>query len=369
LLEGWYIDHLSWRWIFWTAALFTPLMMICVHFGIPRRTNAEPRPSWRGFIYFSLSLALLYGALDQGQRLDWLNSATIVGMLVAGLFLLGAAILRRIIEPNPVLNLKFLNTRNVFILAASIFVFKFLHLGTIVLVPGFLSNIQHYRPLETGHTLAWVALPMFAVVWLVATIIIYVNSRLVLALGLIVGAICCLRWSDVDTSWAGNSFEIVELLLSLGLASAYIGLVSSIVLEALEAGALTSAANAATFSGFMHLMRIFGGQIGVAAMTRFIAVREQFHSNMLGLYVQRGDWLTEHRLRMLAGGLLPRSTDGLEAHQRATTILGLQVRAQAYTLATSDGFILIVWVVIVYLLLMLFLRPGKITFKDLSKMQ
>jgi DHA2 family multidrug resistance protein len=369
LQEGWYIDHLSWRWIFWTAALFTPLMMVCVHFGIPRRTNAEPRPSWHGFIYFSLSLALLYGALDQGQRLDWLNSGTIVGMLVAGLFLLGAAILRRIIQPNPIVNLKFLNTRNIIILATSIFVFKFMHLATIVLVPGFLANIQHYRPLETGHTLAWAALPMFAMVWLVATIIIYTNSRLVLVLGLTVCAICCWLWSHVDTSWSGNSFEIVELLLSLGLAGAYIGLVSSIVLEALESGALTSASNVATFSGFMHLMRIFGGQIGVAAMTRFIAVREQFHSNMLGLYIQRGSWLTDQRVRMLAGGVLPRSTDGLEAQQRAATILGLQVRAQAYTLATSDGFVLIVWVVIAYLLLMLFLRPGKITFNDLSKMQ
>src|ERR1700746_1305838 len=86
LQEGWYIEHLSWRWIFWTAALFAPLMMVCIHFGIPRRTNAEPRPSWRGFTYFSLSLALLYGALDQGQRLDWLNSATIVAMLGSGLF-------------------------------------------------------------------------------------------------------------------------------------------------------------------------------------------------------------------------------------------------------------------------------------------
>src|SRR6202007_1188184 len=64
LQEGWYIEHLSWRWIFWTAAVFAPLMMICIHFGIPRRTIAEPRPSWHGFIYFSLSLALLYGALD-----------------------------------------------------------------------------------------------------------------------------------------------------------------------------------------------------------------------------------------------------------------------------------------------------------------
>jgi DHA2 family multidrug resistance protein len=369
LLEGWYIDYLSWRWIFWTAALFTPLMMVCVHFGIPRRPNPEPRPSWHGFIYFSLGLALLFGALDQGQRLDWLNSATIVAMLVAGLFLLGATILRRVVQPNPVVNLKFLATPNIIILATSIFVFKFMHLATIVLVPGFLGNIQHYRTLETGHALAWVALPMFMLVWLVATVIIYTNSRLVLALGLTVCAICCWLWSHVDTSWSGSSFEMVELLLSLGLAGAYIGLVGSIVLEALDSGALTSAANVATFSGFMHLMRIFGGQIGVAAMTHFIAVREQFHSNMLGLYIQKGSWLTDQRLRMLAGGALPRSTDGQEAMQRAAVTLGLQVRAQAYALATSDGFVVIVWLVIAYLLLMLFLRPAKISFSDLSKMQ
>ena len=104
-------------------------------------------------------------------------------------------------------------------------------------------------------------------------------------------------------------------------------------------------------------------------MTRFVAVREQFHSNMLGLSVQSGSWLTDHRVRMLAGGLLPESTGQQEAQHRAATILGLQVRAQAYTLATSDGFVLIVWVVIAYLLLMPFLRPGKITFNDLSKMQ
>jgi DHA2 family multidrug resistance protein len=118
----------------------------------------------------------------------------------------------------------------------------------------------------------------------------------------------------------------------------------------------------------MPFMRIFGGQVGVAAMTRFIAVREQFHDNMLGLYVQRGSWLTDQRVRMLAAGVRPQSIDGKEALQRAGDILGLQVRAQAYTLATSDGFVLIVWVVIIYLFIMLLLRPGKITFNDLRKM-
>src|ERR1700692_2372963 len=39
-LEGWYVEHLSWRWIFWNAALLTPLMMLCVYFGIPQRPTA-----------------------------------------------------------------------------------------------------------------------------------------------------------------------------------------------------------------------------------------------------------------------------------------------------------------------------------------
>jgi MFS transporter, DHA2 family, multidrug resistance protein len=45
------------------------------------------------------------------------------------------------------------------------------------------------------------------------------------------------------------------------------------------------------------------------------------------------------------------------------------VRAQAYTLATADGFVLIGWMVVAYLLLMLVLQPGKVTFKDLRNMQ
>ena len=368
-LEGWYIEHLSWHWIFWTAALVSPLMMICVYFGIPQRPLANLRPSWRGFAYFSVGLALLYGALDQGERLDWLNSGVIVAMFAVGFFLLGAALVRRILQPNPTLNLSFLNRRNTIILALSIFVFKFSHLATIVLIPGFLGNVQKYRPLQTGHALAWVAVPMFVVVWLVAVMIIYTNSRLTLTLGLTFAAVGCWICSHLDTSWAGTSFETVELLLATGFAGTYVGLVGSIVLEGLEGGALTSAANAATFSGLMHFIRIFGGQVGVAVMTRVVSVREQFHSNLLGLHVQVGDWLTDERLRLLSGGVLPGSTGLEEAQYRAVGILGQQVRAQAYTLATADGFILVGWVVVAYLMLMLLLRPGKISYMDLRKMQ
>ena len=369
LLEGWYIEHLSWAWIFWTAAAATPLMFLCVYFGIPCRPPAGPVPSWRGFAYFSGSLALIYGALDQGERLDWLNSGEVVAMLAGGVFLFLAACVRRLVQPNPTLKLSFLNRRNTIILAIGIFVFKFVNLSAGVLVPGFLSTIHGYRPLETGYTLAWVALPMLAMVWLVAWLAIYTNSRLTLALGLTVIAVACVICSRVDPAWAGNNFEILELLLALGFAASYLGLVSSIVLEGLEAGALTAAANAATFSGLMHFVRIFGGEVGTAAMVRIIAVRERFHDNLLGLHVQAGNWLTDERLRVLSAGLFSPSTGSSEAQARAVGILGQQVRAQAYTMAISDGFIVIGWMAVGCLLLLLLLKQAKFSYQDLRKMK
>jgi MFS transporter, DHA2 family, multidrug resistance protein len=368
LFEGWYVEHLSWAWIFWTAAALTPLMMLCIYFGIPQRPVSGPVPSWRGFAYFSASLALIYGALDQGERLDWLNSGVIVAMFAGGAFLFIATCIRRIEQPNPTLSLSFLNRRNTIILAFSIFVFKFVHLSALVLVPGFLNTIQAYRPLETGRALAWVAIPMFVMVWLVAWLVIYTNSRLTLALGLTLVAVATWICSRVDTAWAANNFEPVELLLALGLAASYVGLVSSIVLQALESGALTSVAYAATFSGFMHFIRLFGGQVGTSVMTRVITVRERFHDNALGLHVQTGSWLADERVRALSAGLCSPSTGSDEAQSRAIDILGQQVRAQAYTMAISDGFVVIGWMVVVYLLLLLLLKLPKFSYQDLRKM-
>jgi len=367
-IEGWYVEHLSWCWLFWNSSVVTAVMTICVYFGIPTGSVPSQRPSWRGFAYMSCGLALIYGALDQGERLDWLNSGTIVAMLCGGCFLLIAAVCRRMIQPNPILDLSFLYRRNIVIIALSIFVFKFVQLSTIILVPGFLSNIQRYRPLETGQALAWVSVPMFALVWVVAVAVIYTNSRLILALGLSLTAVGCWRFSQLDSSWAGNSFELWEIIFAVGFACSYVGLVSSLALEGLEAGALSSATKAATLSGLAHFIRLLGGEAGVASMTRFLDVREKLHSNLLGLHIQTGSWVSGEHLRVLTGGLLHRSGNPAEAGLRAAGIIGGEVRAQAYTLATSDAFVLLAWVVVAYLLLMLLLRPARISFKDLRNM-
>jgi DHA2 family multidrug resistance protein len=69
-------------------------------------------------------------------------------------------------------------------------------------------------------------------------------------------------------------------------------------------------------------------------------VREQFHSNMLGLNVQLANVLTVHRLLGLRGAFSTHSI-GLAATGRAAEALAMQVRQQAFTLAISDSFIVL----------------------------
>src|SRR5258705_6871737 len=161
-LEAWYVGHFSWHWIFWQSVFLTPLMMLCIYLSIP---NPPPRPgpkpvlSWRGFLYGSLALSLIYGALDQGERLNWLHSGVIVGLLVTAAFLLIVTVILRWLSPNPMVNAIFLVNRNTALICACLFCFRFVMLAIALLLPAVLTVTQNYRPLQPGQVLLWLIPP------------------------------------------------------------------------------------------------------------------------------------------------------------------------------------------------------------------
>jgi len=367
LIQGLLMDHFSWRWIFWTAAVLTPILMTCLYFGVPPQKSAPPALNWRGFLYMSLGLSLIYGALDQGERLNWWNSGAVIGLFAAGGGLVLASIARRYLQPNPLLNLPFLNARNIAILGLGIVLFRFALLAPLAAIPGFLANVQQYRAIQTGQSLAWVAAPLFVMVWLAAIATVFIQPRIVSAAGFAIVAIACSMAARVDSSWAGPSFLATELTLSVGIALALVGLVVSLLLLALEMGAISNVTNAATFSGCMHTARLLGGEIGAVFFARFLAEREKLHSNLLGQHVDVGGWLTTERLGGLAAAVTQGSAGLEEAQARSAGLLSLQVRAQAYTLASADAFLLIAWYIAVYLLLLVFLRRSTIDLRSAGK--
>jgi DHA2 family multidrug resistance protein len=364
-LEAWFTEHLSWHWIFWQSAFITPLMMICIYFAIPhppKTPGPKPTISWRGFLYGSLGLSLIYGALDQGERLDWLNSGVIVGLIAAGIFLLLAALIRRWFSPNPMLNPIFLANRNTLILAASLFSFRFVLLSIAFLLPAVLGVTQQYRPLETGRVLLWLVVPLVLMGWTAAQLMRRFDNRLVLASGFTLVAIACLMNAQLTSAWAGDNFFISQILTGFGLALAFTGLVGSFVQNAFDSGALSSPINVLTYSAFIHTVRLFGGETGTTIMQRLVAVREQYHSNMIGLHVDSGNWLVSDQTRMLIGGLSPGSPGPEDAQGRAALLLGGQVKLQAFTLAYSDGYTTIAFVAALVIVLIAMMNPMKIYF-------
>jgi MFS transporter, DHA2 family, multidrug resistance protein len=159
------------------------------------------------------------------------------------------------------------------------------------------------------------------------------------------------------------------LLTGVGQAFAFIGLVGCIVLQAIFTGGLSKPEWALTFSAFFHVVRLFGGTAGAIYMGHFLAQREKLYSNLLGLHVSAGDWITTLNIRALTAGLAAKTAGVATAGERAVDLIAARVRLQAYSLSIGDGFLLIAWSCACALVLVALLRKSPLDYGDLKAIQ
>jgi MFS transporter, DHA2 family, multidrug resistance protein len=371
-LYGWYRDHLSWHWMFWNSAVIAPVVMICVYFGIPPtppRKKSGPAPSFVGFLYLSAGLALIFAALQQGQRLDWWRSGEFNAWFWSGAFFLLCALVRRLRGPNPLVALPYLLKWNTLLLGLLLFWFRFTLCTTIILVPQALA-IRGFEADQIGPAILWSALPLIPIAFIAALLLLRKHDpRLLFAIGLACTAFAAWLNSQYASAWAAENFYRTELLTGVGQAFAFIGLVGCIVLQAIFAGALAKPEWVLSLSAFFHVIRLFGGTAGAIYMGYFIAQREKLHSNLLGLHVSSGNWITDQNIHAMTAGLYAKSSGMAAAGARAIDLIAARLRLQAYSLSILDGFLLIAWSCACALILVALLRKSPLNYGELSNMQ
>jgi DHA2 family multidrug resistance protein len=343
--------------------------MACVYYGIPdspRPQPSGPAPSFVGFFYASGGAALLFAALDQGQRLDWWRSGLFTALFTAGTFLLLAAAIRRLQFPNPLVDLPFLRNWNTLLLGISLYAFRFCLLATIIIIPQSLS-VRGLDAAQLAPAVLWTAVPELFLALVGAHLLNKgFDSRLLMAAGFATIAFTCIMNANLTSAWAAENYFRTELLMAVGQSFAFVGLVTSIILQVFVSGGLETPHRVLTFSAFFHVVRLFGGQVGVAFMGHFLAEREQLHSFLLGLHVQPGDWITAQSISHLAAGLAAKSTGAAAASGRAIGIVAGSVRVQAYTLTYIDAFHLIAWTCVATLVVIAMLRRFPVNYRDLA---
>jgi len=371
-LYGWYRDHLSWHWMFWNSAVIVPAMLVCIYFGIPPappRQKNGPAPSFVGFLYLSAGLALMLAAIEQGQRLDWWRSGVFNGLFWSGAFFTLCALIRRLLGPNPLVALPYLWKWNTVLLGSLLFWFRFTLVITIILIPQSLA-IHGFEADQIGRAIIWSAVPLLPVAFTAGLLMRRgVDPRLVFAGGLTCTALAAVLCAQYTSAWAAENYYRTELLTGVGQAFSLIGLVGCIILQGIFTGGLSKPQWILTFSAFFHTIRLFGGTVGALYMGHFLADREKLHSNLLGLHVSSGSWITDFNIRAMTAGLFGRSSGLPSAGARAVDLIAARLRLQAYTLSLIDGFLLVAWTCVIALVLVALLRKSPLNYGDLAELQ
>jgi DHA2 family multidrug resistance protein len=352
-LEGWYVEHLSWRFIFWQNVPLALIMTLCLRKGMKLTplNPTRPPPDWFGLASGGIGLALIYAALDQGNRLDWLNSGLVCGLLLAGGLLFVCFVFHEAHTPHPIINLSVVTSYPVPFLLLLVAFLRLSILATAILIPLYLGSVRGFRALEVGDTLWWIAAPQLILCPLAGLMLRRSDPRLVASVGLgFVSAACLMVAWTITPGWGSDQFLPSQLLQAVGQSFALSGIVFFSVLHLKPQDALT-------FGAALQTARLMGGEIGTATIGTLARVRGQVASNMIGQHVRVGDADTLARIRAY-GAATTRVFDPSLAASRGETVLSNVVRSMATTQAVIDCFIVIGAMAAVALLLLIFMQPA-----------
>ena len=268
LLGGFFVDNLSWRWVFYVNLPIGAVALVVCAFKLhlaPRREHR--RIDYLGALLLTAGVsALILLTTWGGNEYAW-GSATIVGLAVAGLLLLALFVARERRAAEPVMPLALFGSGVFRVASAMAFVIGLAMFGAIVFIPLFLQLVYGASPTSSGLQM----LPLI-VGLLVATIssgrvisrvgrykVFPIAGTAILTLGMFL-----LSLLDVSTSRALASVFMLVVGVGIGLVMQVLVLVVQNDAAPEDMGVATSTA---TF------FRSVGGSFGVAIFGAIFASR------------------------------------------------------------------------------------------------
>lgn len=264
-LGGWLTDNFGWRSVFYLNMPIVALSLMGMLATLRGAPSESPRAFDRlGYLLLVTCVLMLQLAIDRGQQLDWFDSSEIVLEVSIGLIAGYMFVVHSTSTAHPLFAGGLLRDRNLVLGVAMSVLVGWPFMGSMVLLPQFLQEVQGYTVASAGVLMAPRGIGLVLSMFVLSRVGSSIDLRIAFALGCVMNSVGLLAFAwlpadvpaDVLTGWL--------LLQGLGLGLIFVPL-NTLTFITLPAEHRTEGA------ALMVLSRNLGSSIGVAMLVRGIS--------------------------------------------------------------------------------------------------
>lgn len=348
-LAAFWTDDVSWMFVFWQVVPPMLIAMLLLGWGIPQdplRLERFKQIDLFGMVTGCAGMSLLILALTQGERLDWLSSPLILGLMLTSAPLLLVFFINEWFHPLPLFKLQMLERRNLSHGLLGLAGVLFISLAGSSLPSAYFAQVDGFRTLQFAPLALTIGLPQLLIAPLVAALLNlrWIDCRWMLAAGVALMMISCLLGMQITTDWARQNFWSIQILQAFGQPMVILPILMS-------ATSVVAPPEGPFASAMFNTVRGFSSIASGSLVGWFLSHREQFHSNILVNSAANRSWLLSAPSSSAASQSQPLLPDGSVSSSENLSGFATLLKHQATVLSLSDGWLLLIGLSLVMLLL------------------
>jgi len=333
-LGGWITDNYSWHWIFYInvpiGVLAAVLSSIFVEDPPYARKKGFQKIDYIGFMALIAWLVTLQIVLDNGQKMNWFDSAWICKLTAVSVISMVFFFLWELHFEDSIIDLRAFLDRNFFFgTVLNTFVSAILY-STLAILPLFLQNLMGYTAYHSGLAITPRGLSCLLTIGLAGYLSNKIDERYLIFLGFILIAVSCIMFGNLNLVISMSNVVIPNLVCGAALGLIFIPL-TSISFATLKNHQMTNA------TGIQNLLKNIGGGIGVSIVGTFLSRFAQVHQANMVQHLTPHNPVFQHKLSA-ATHLLATYMNPVVAAQKANYFLYAGLLKQAYLWSFIDNF-------------------------------